>query len=85
MLNVPVKGWLMELTDYDTNCPCIDCLTLSICKAVLTLQYNMWITLSGRCCIFKEYYGNKRYDSQEWITVRKLYNIGIYKGCSEMF
>jgi len=58
----------------NTKCPCIDCITLAICKAQMQEKFAFaW--LRARCSLFGDYY-NYRYmnpDSLERIFLLKLF------------
>lgn len=39
-----------------SKCPCVDCITLGICKGVMDRSFGFF-GLSDRCSLFKEAYG----------------------------
>jgi len=54
--------------------PCIDCITLGICKALMASNYGL-STLNHKCSIFNEFYGYKyvHAGSVERIFLLKLF------------
>lgn len=60
-----------------SNCPCINCITLGMCKAAIkpNLNYGIDIKLSERCSIFKEFYTDKNLfiDLDEWQVLLDLF------------
>ncbi len=54
--------------------PCIDCITLGVCKALMNDQYGLSI-LMHKCSIFEEYYNYKYIipGSAESIFLLKLF------------
>lgn len=40
----------------DKNCPCVNCITLGICKASIKGYVPVYITLGNKCSIFKKHY-----------------------------
>jgi hypothetical protein len=46
----------MESESLKTECPCVDCITLGICKAAVSDGDSMYWTLAPKCSLFMEYY-----------------------------
>jgi len=40
----------------DSKCPCINCITLAICKASIKRDIPVYDTLGDKCSIFKKHY-----------------------------
>jgi len=58
----------------NSKCPCIDCITLGICKALMQDKFEFAV-LRSKCSLFGDYY-NYRYmnpSSSERIFLMKLF------------
>lgn len=55
--------------------PCVDCITLPICKGVVSESFGIYNSLSNRCSIFKEFYGTRFFapEDPERIFIMKLF------------
>lgn len=59
----------------ENKCPCNNCITLAMCKALMTKSIGIYVTLSQKCSIFKERY-EYRYlepDNPERLFVMELF------------
>jgi len=60
--------------------PCVDCITLGICKAFMSEHYG-FLNLEDRCSIFKDHYEGKVYspDHPEMLFLLKLFKPQDYE------
>ena len=57
------------------ECPCVDCITLGICKGIMSENFGIYTHLSKRCSIFKEFYQNRYFapDDPEKLFIMRLF------------
>ncbi len=65
----------------DIECPCIDCITLAICKASIKSSIPIYDTLASRCSIFKKHYFEVHAPVSYAFTVEliELFRPDVYK------
>lgn len=66
---------ITEMEEKEIKCPCIDCITLAICKGIMFDGFGIYTLLSKRCSIFKEFYQNRYLapDDPERLFVMRLF------------